>query len=607
MVPRRRHQRREAVGCAEHSRVGQKTREQLGVLVELAAVAVGQEQVAAGPVRRIGFVGVVGSPVFRTEVGQRAAQVGAALLVVGDRVQRLEVGHAHLCVARGTDGRAEIQRIAIHQRQHHLRQRVLRIEFGRFAHRLHRSRPVAQLVVGHAGVELGAREARLDHTGLQERFQCLVRLAGLELQDAQAGQRQKVVGLARQGFVEGGAGSGQVARQREQGGEFAAVTGRVGCQAQGVVQRRARGLGVFLFGLDPAHAEPGFVALRVAAGNVGEQAQGHVALAAQARHVGRGQRHLAVLRKLRHAGGQQRRGFLGASGQGQGPALQRHGGGTAAALLRQRLQQRQRFAGATERQIQVGQQHCRFGRVGRRPLQHRKRRREVAAFDGLHSTCERRRRLRHPAARRRPVGRDPLHPVRRIGQQRLHRRFARLDRGLLVGADGDLPERVGHLDLAAEHRHQGVAAGADADLPVGAADPDRGGGRGHHHAPRAHRIGGQPQEAGNQLLGLGPHAPLAQLQSRGLVARGHGAELQHALLVQADLRLVAHQQRGLARFLGADGIARFEFLLGLRWIPALLRGFAHLDLAEDEHDFGVLGAHRAAGQHDCKKGCKAER
>ena len=123
-------------------------------------------------------------PFLEAEKSQREAQVGLALLIIGDLIERFEVRET----PQRLHGVAGTEEIGINLRQQQVRKRVLVIQFGGLPQSRDRVGMASCLVVRDRGVYLGTRVVRLHHAGAQERVQRRLRTALLEPQQAQASE-----------------------------------------------------------------------------------------------------------------------------------------------------------------------------------------------------------------------------------------------------------------------------------------------------------------------------------------------------------------------------------------------------------------------------------
>ena len=127
-------------------------------------------------------------PFLEAEKSQREAQVGLALLIIGDLIERFEVRETPQRFARRLHGVAGTEKIGINLRQQQVRKRVLVIQFGGLPQSRDRVGMASCLVVRDRGVYLGTRVVRLHHAGAQERVQRRLRTTLLEPEQAQASE-----------------------------------------------------------------------------------------------------------------------------------------------------------------------------------------------------------------------------------------------------------------------------------------------------------------------------------------------------------------------------------------------------------------------------------
>ena len=186
---------------------------------------------------------------------------------------------------------------------------------------------------------------------------------------------------------------------------------------------------------------------------------------------------------------------------------------------------------------------------------------------------------------------DPLDAVARLAQHQLDRGLAHFGQRRLVGAYRHRALRVGKLHRAREHGDQRAAVVLHTDVPVGAPDGRR---RGRCLQVQAAAIG---------AFGLRPRtAGIEQQGGHRLRRSGHALDLQHRVLVQAQLGVVREQQRHLGGLPRAHKVALGQGLGQLGRPPVgcggrtLVTGTLQTDdLGRGTSGHGGLGHQRAGG------------
>ena len=235
----RQQQGRALVAGAKHGGVGEVALEQLGAAAEVALVPVGQKKVAAGPQRVVRSTGVGPCPVLHAEVAQRLAQVGRALAVRGQRVERLQVGQPGECLARGGHGRHGLAAVVAQHGLHLPGQRVPRVGQAGAVQRVQRCSALAQRVFGHRQPYLCAGVSRLDHQGLEQRGAGGLGIALPQRQQSGSRQGHVVVARLRQRGIQVGTRLGQAQGFDGRRGGFAPVGRVLRRQGHGLGQRTA--------------------------------------------------------------------------------------------------------------------------------------------------------------------------------------------------------------------------------------------------------------------------------------------------------------------------------------------------------------------------------
>ena len=600
-------QRGVALAGAKGHGVCEKALVQGRVLVELTRVAVGQEQVAAAPVGVEALLRQLQRPVFHAEEGQRRAQVGAALLVVGQLVERAQVGHALCPGPRSRHGLAGLEQVGVDLRQQHVGHGVLVVQCGSLVQRGDGVLVAPELVVGDGSPGLGTGVARLHHASAQKGVERRFGLALLEPQQAQAGEGNVVGALVLQRSLEGVFGVGKAVGKGLQRAAFALGLRQVRCQRNGLLQVLARGAGVLALGVRAAQAQPAACVLRGQLGGfgVGGQCARRIALAAGQGATGERQFGVGCLALGERGSGvaravlqQLRAGQLGQQCGVGGPLLQRalqgchcglafaahqqqvglhephrQGGALGHLLLRQCACFRPLAGLQGDGQFQGGAPGCR--RLGARLGQGAARAVDLACRQrGAHRLQRRRQGLGGQVGQWVGLqGVDPLHALARLHQHELDRGLAHFGIGGFVGAQCQRALGVAKLHRARQHREQCAPVGLHADVPVGATDGSGGGG------------GLQLQRAAGRAACLRPGAPGLQAQRGGaLPGRGQRLDLQHRVLVQAHLGLVGKQQ-GHARGLACTHkVASSQGLCGARGAPGRGAGRALVTRALQVHD-----------------------
>ena len=606
-------QRRIALARTKRHRVCEETLEQRRVLVELAGIPVRQEQVAPAPVGIEALLRQFQRPVFHAKEGHGGTQVGAAFLVVGDLVERLEVGHAlHRC-ARSLHRFAGLEQVGVDLCQQHVGHGVLVVQAAGLAQRGQCVLVAAELVVRHGRPGLGAGVAGLHHTRAQKGIQRGLRVALLEVQQPLAGECHVVRRVVAQSGGKGLARLGELVGEGFQRAQFAPGAGTLGRQRQRLLQIGAGGAGVFAFGVGTAQALPAPGVLRRELRGLGVRTQRAGGISPAAGQFSPHHRKLCMRRALCrgqrggglvHAVAQQLHpGQLGHQGRVRGPALQggaQRGGRSGRVAFheqhvrlhepdRQRGGRRGRLAGQLfarsediarlqrDGSLHHGHPGCGCAAVCFRLRQRGTRGGQIA---GHQRGAHRGQRFGHGFSRkvRQRVGAQGVHPldaVARLAQHQLDRGLAHLGIGSLVGAHRHLPLRIGELHRARQHGQQGAAVVLHADVPVGA--PDRRRGR------RGFQV--QPRAIGAARLRPGP-ARVEQQRGHRLGGCGHALDLQHRVLVQAQLGVVGKQQghpRGLP---GAHEIARGEGLGRASGLPVGCSGGTLVARALQADDLG---------------------
>ena len=257
VVGRRLNQALETMAGAEYGGIGNQPLKQFGVLAEQAVVAVGEEQMAAGPERIEGLLRIAARPLLHAHEGEGLAQIGAALLVVGELVERLEVGQTAHRLARRVDRSGRSKQIGANHRGHEVGQRILVIQFAGAGQFILRLLDLAHLVIGHGGVDVHPGVAGFHDASLEEGLQRLSGVATLEFEHAQSGQGDKIRRIGGQGRAVSGFGSGEFVGQRFQCAQFALVANARRVQGQCLLQIGTSLANVFPFAIGGTASIPG--------------------------------------------------------------------------------------------------------------------------------------------------------------------------------------------------------------------------------------------------------------------------------------------------------------------------------------------------------------
>ena len=535
----RQQERRALVAGAKHGGVGEVALEQLGAAAEVALVPVGQKEVAARPQRVVRRAGVGPCPVLHAEVAQRLAQVGRALAVRGQRVERLQVGQPGECLARCGHGRHGLAAVVAQHGLHLPGQRVARVSQACAVQCVQRCGALAQRVFGHRQPHLCAGVSRLDHQGLEQRGAGGLGIALPQRQQSGSRQGHVVVARLRQGGIQGGARLGKAQGFDGRRGGFAPVGRLVWRQGHGLRQCTAGRAQVSALLQCAAQPCQGGSPLRIPL-RVGHclpvQGQGGVTLPLQPVPVGVG------LQQWRKAG---RRGPRGVQpGARFWQAVQRHqqvgaarsGTGISRALPGQ--------GQALLRGVRLAVQHLqvRQGQLDHGPtIPLRRQRLQQGTRLGPLPRAQCGAYLRQSGWRRlhglelgptRQVARvsgHPLHPLAGVDQQALDRRLAGLGHALLGGPQLHAAQVVAQLHSAGQHGERGPPRSIHLHVPVGTP----------HHGQRCRRL---QLQVGRGLLGARPQPARGQFQQG---ARWLGlAQPQLRVGRHADLRAVCQQQCG---------------------------------------------------------------
>ncbi len=499
---------------------------------------------AAPPIRVVTVLGQFQRPLLQAKECQRRAKVGTALLVVGHLVQRLQVGQTLDRLAGRLHRLASPELVRIHLRQQQERNRVLVIQRNRLAQCTLGVVHAPQLVIGHAGVGLGAGIARLHDSSTQEGIQRGFGLALLEAQQPQAGPAHIVGRVLLQRGSKGLLGFCKAIGKGLQRTQLTPVAGALGLEFQGLQQVAARRADRLAFALRTAQAKPAPVIAGRDPGSAAKSQLGGGGTALAARQFALRQQHTggvgiactgqglrAVIQPIRQQvdAGQlgQQIGFIRVSAQA---VFQRVGGGRKLPVHQLQV-----------RQHQIGRRRHALGRVGQGG-QLTACQRAVPALDrlGAGENGDPRAAWRGGHLVRmqmaRGIGCERIHPldaVARVAQLDLDRRPAHFGHGGLIAAHRHRTLGVGKLHRAGQHGQQRLATGVHIQLPIRAADTGRGG--------RSLQV----EAAVVLALGLGPGPPQRQQQRGGLRAAGQLLHLQHRVLVQPHLRVIGKQQRHL--------------------------------------------------------------
>ncbi len=141
---------------------------------------------------------------------------------------------------------------------------------------------------------------------------------------------------------------------------------------------------------------------------------------------------------------------------------------------------------------------------------------------------------------------------------------------------------VVELDLAGQHGQGRHARLVYHQFPIGTAN----GGRRRRRLNGHHRIA---RDADRLALGLRPGPALGHLQLGRGAGQRHLLDLQHAVLVQAQLGLILQQQGHLAHIAGTHEGAGVQFLFDGRGPPVLARTGPRFALTDHGNDLGIVG------------------
>ena len=211
----------------------------------------------ACPQRQVRLLRDMACPVLHAKKRHRVTKIGRTRLIVGDLIERFEVGHQSHCLTRLAHRPCWFDAIDLDEARQQMWQRIIGVEFGDFLQFLQCAVWSSHPVIRDGEVQMRARVARLDDACTQQRIDCLVVVAKFEFKNAFAGQHDDVIGLNGERLLKSEQRVCILTRARLQRCQFTPGGCGFCIQLRGLFEVGAGDGDVVAFGFDHAQTQPG--------------------------------------------------------------------------------------------------------------------------------------------------------------------------------------------------------------------------------------------------------------------------------------------------------------------------------------------------------------